>query len=68
MFRFIPNQKYSKIDKNMVHFENLAHIERQSLILIETLCNSTLDTVVSFQLSTVSIVLYIFEEKTQLVT
>ena len=38
---FIPYHSYSKIDKNWLLLENLAHIERQSVFLIETLHDSS---------------------------
>ena len=42
MPRFVPYHSYSKISKKTRYSsKNLAHIKRQSVFLIETLCNDT---------------------------
>ena len=46
MSRFVPRHSYSKSGKKGLLFENLAHVENQSVFEIETLCNDTKDSVV----------------------
>ena len=42
---FLPYHSHTKIGKHMGTLGKLAHIERQSVISIETLCNYTEDIV-----------------------